>query len=62
MESEVVIMGFHSITRTDSETFLRLIKISLMSFSLPIAGIRSQVYDGVAIIAGRDNGLQAKSQ
>ena len=51
--------GFHSTARTDSETLLRLVKTSLMSFGLPIVGIRGQGYDGAANMAGRINGLQA---
>ena len=60
MESEEVFSGFHSTTRTDSGTLLSLVKTSLMSFDLPIAGIRGQGYDGAANMAGRENGLQAK--
>ena len=60
MESEEVFWSFHSTTRTDSDTLLRLVKTSLMSFGLPIAGIRGQGYDGAASMADRENGLQAK--
>ena len=51
---------FYSTACTHSRTLLRLAKTSLMSFILPIVGIRGQGCDVAANTAGRENGLQAK--
>ena len=58
MESDEVFLAFHTISRTNAETLLQLVKTSLLDFNL--SGIRGQGYDGATNVAGKDNGLQAK--
>ena len=57
---EVFLVSTSPAVPINADSLLHLVKTSLLSFGIPLTGIRSQGYDGASNMSGKNNGLQAK--